>query len=329
EVWYDDAGNVEKTVAMSALDGGFVRVVDQSYRELAFQDPRSHTLAVVAENGALLAGFSYGPYGELLRQVGPGSDDYLRRFNGKEWDETSGLSYYGYRYYDERTLTWTQADPKYRWTPDLDRRHPHYAALYQFAAGNPVRNVDPNGLQPKDPHKLGWLYEWWLWFVGKGRKWAPPAIHPEDGPEEVPRITEKAGQEEEEKRRGERDADNQEQPDPPEEKPAESSAPRVGDQYDGSGSFRRPTGGGSMQCPSACHSPEGRFWPTVQGNPQAKPGVWGTRHTVAVSMMVAPIALPAAVGKVGAVATGVGGAVSAFFGGGTVAIAPLVNAYAR
>lgn len=149
EIWYDGGGNVEKTVATAALDGAMVRVVDRDHHELVFQDPRLHAIATIGDDGAMLAGFSYGPYGELLRAFGSETEDHLRRFNGKQWDATSGLAYYGYRYYDEASLTWTQSDPKYRWSADAADVRPRHASLYAFSNGNPVGMVDPNGLQPK------------------------------------------------------------------------------------------------------------------------------------------------------------------------------------
>ncbi len=145
EIWYNGIGDVEKTVATAAIDGAVVRIVDRNHRELVFQDPRSHAIATIGENGEMLAGFSYGPYGELLREFGSESEDHLRRFNGKQWDATSGLSYYGYRYYDEASLTWTQADPKYRWAQDSAELQPQRSMLYAFSGNNPVRRVDPDG----------------------------------------------------------------------------------------------------------------------------------------------------------------------------------------
>ena len=150
EIWYDGGGGVEKTIATTAIDGAAVRIVDQDHREFVFQDPRSHMIATFSETGALLAGFTYGPYGELLREYGSETGEHLRRFNGKEWDETSGLSYYGYRYYDEASLTWTQADPKYRWAVDNNLLEPRRAALYAFSNGNPVSLVDPDGHDAKN-----------------------------------------------------------------------------------------------------------------------------------------------------------------------------------
>jgi RHS repeat-associated protein len=110
----------------------------------SFQDPTG------ALDYNLDVGYQYGPFGEILEvKEFPGAttsaEDYTERFNGKELDEASGLSYYGYRYYDPLSLTWNRADPLYRFVPDADLFDPRRAGLYHFNLNNPVRNLDPDG----------------------------------------------------------------------------------------------------------------------------------------------------------------------------------------
>jgi RHS repeat-associated protein len=96
-------------------------------------------------NHALLARYSYGPFGELLASGEDDADQFHRLFNGKEHDQLTSLSYYGYRFYDRLTLTWTQADPLYRFVPDLAWDEPRRANLYSFSLNNPLRYIDPDG----------------------------------------------------------------------------------------------------------------------------------------------------------------------------------------
>jgi RHS repeat-associated protein len=148
ELWYNDAGQVEKTVSVAALGSSLVRIEDGQARGV-FQDARGDILVSTdQESGELLAGFSYGPFGEVLEQIGADNEEYLERFNGKEFDETSGLSYYGYRYYDDHSLVWTQADPLYRFAPDIALGAPRRMKTYAFTLNNPMRFVDPDGLAP-------------------------------------------------------------------------------------------------------------------------------------------------------------------------------------
>ncbi|WP_436497241.1 RHS repeat-associated core domain-containing protein [Actinokineospora sp. HUAS TT18] len=92
---------------------------------------------------------SYGPYGELLTQLtnaGTPASKYPTEFNGKNYDATGGLHYYGYRNYDPLTLSWTSSDPLYRYAPDLNQTNPRAANLYTYTDNNPTNRHDPNGL---------------------------------------------------------------------------------------------------------------------------------------------------------------------------------------
>ncbi|MBK8255483.1 MAG: hypothetical protein IPK82_22830 [Polyangiaceae bacterium] len=154
EIWYDDAGDVTDSFAYASISGQSVRIKNGTALEHQINDVRGHLVASIADDGSLNAGFRYGPYGEILDEIGPASEDLLKRFNGKEYDETSGLSYYGYRYYDERSLVWTQADPLYRFVPDKGMYEPRKGNLYSFVLGNPVRLVDPDGREPESHYNM-------------------------------------------------------------------------------------------------------------------------------------------------------------------------------
>ncbi len=118
--------------------------------EASFHNGLQHMMGAVDwETGVVNASFVYGPYGELLESVGSETEEHLRRFNGKESDQLSRLSYYGYRYYDGSSLTWTQADPLYLFAPDLGFAEPRRMALYSFSLNNPVRYFDPDGREAK------------------------------------------------------------------------------------------------------------------------------------------------------------------------------------
>ena len=119
--------------------------------EASFHNGLSHLMGAVDwDSGVVNAAFVYGPYGEVLESIGTETDDHLRRFNGKEADQLSKLSYYGYRYYDELSLSWTQADPLYLFLPDIAASTPREMTLYAFSLNNPVRYMDPDGRQAED-----------------------------------------------------------------------------------------------------------------------------------------------------------------------------------
>jgi RHS repeat-associated protein len=118
--------------------------------ELTYHGVLGSLLAVLDRDGAAVARFSYGPYGEVLASDGDETARYRQRFNAKEVDAVTGLSYYGHRYHDRLSLDWTQADPSYRFTPELAFDEPRRVNPYAFALRNPLRMVDPDGRDPND-----------------------------------------------------------------------------------------------------------------------------------------------------------------------------------
>jgi RHS repeat-associated protein len=114
--------------------------------EYLFNGVLGNLLVTTDESGKGTARFGYGPYGEVLYSEGAKSASFDHRFNGKAHDATTGLRYYGFRYYDPLLLNWTQADPLYRTAPDAPLAEPLRASLYAFSLNNPNAYVDPDGL---------------------------------------------------------------------------------------------------------------------------------------------------------------------------------------
>ncbi len=86
--------------------------------EYQFHGLASNTLAAVASDGTVNTSFVYAPYGEVVEATdggggaGAGKDAHRRRITDKYVDEIGGLTYFGARYYDGVSLTWTQGDPR-------------------------------------------------------------------------------------------------------------------------------------------------------------------------------------------------------------------------
>ena len=80
---------------------------------------------------------AYLPYGELLVDEHSSSEDLPYKFNGKQFDEETGLYYYGARYMNPMTSLWYGVDP-------LAEK---YVATggYVYTLDNPVRLIDPDG----------------------------------------------------------------------------------------------------------------------------------------------------------------------------------------
>lgn len=58
-------------------------------------------------------------------------------FNAKEFDEETGLYYYGARYYDSRLSLWMSTDP-------LEEKYPNISS-YCYSNNNPIKYIDPDG----------------------------------------------------------------------------------------------------------------------------------------------------------------------------------------
>ena len=80
---------------------------------------------------------AYLPYGELLVDEHSSREELPYKFNGKQFDNETGLYYYGARYLNPITSLWYGVDP-------LAEK---YVATggYVYTLDNPVRLIDPNG----------------------------------------------------------------------------------------------------------------------------------------------------------------------------------------
>ncbi len=100
-------------------------------------------VAVTDENGAVVERSEYYPYGELRYQLGA-TQDY--GFTGKEKDHSSGLIYFGARYYDPQLGRWTAADPAFAQLDDNSLEHTVEGSdVYGFNRGNPTNRIDRDG----------------------------------------------------------------------------------------------------------------------------------------------------------------------------------------
>jgi RHS repeat-associated protein len=156
EAHYDPAGTPTQAYAHVTMGTPVARLDRHSDAaatvEYQFHGLANNTLAAIDQStGATNASFVYAPFGELVEATddgGPaaGIAKHRRRMNDKFVDEIGDLAYYGARYYDSTSMSWTQADPLYQFFPDVAiGSTPRRANLYQFSLNNPLRYVDPDG----------------------------------------------------------------------------------------------------------------------------------------------------------------------------------------
>jgi RHS repeat-associated protein len=114
--------------------------------------------------GQLYEHIEYTPYGELwIERTTNANNKTPYRFTGKEFDEETGLYYYGARYLDPRTSRWISTDPamgEYIPGAPIDdearKRNGNLPGMggvynyinlhtYHYAGNNPVKLTDPTG----------------------------------------------------------------------------------------------------------------------------------------------------------------------------------------
>jgi RHS repeat-associated protein len=103
------------------------------------------------------ARYLYDPYGRLLSRSGPLADANVRLFSGKEYHASSGLFYYGLRWYDPNLQRFINRDP-------IGERGG--INLYTYVQNSPENYVDPFGLDlgdwydPKSYLNSGFVEGW-------------------------------------------------------------------------------------------------------------------------------------------------------------------------
>ena len=102
-------------------------------------------------DGEVVQHIEYVPFGEVFVEERNNIWNTPYLFNAKEFDEETGLYYYGARYYDPRVSLWISTDR-------FEEKYPNVTA-YSFTANNPMKFLDINGdsLRIEDK-KLSLLY---------------------------------------------------------------------------------------------------------------------------------------------------------------------------
>ncbi|AVR98215.1 NBR1-Ig-like domain-containing protein [Pseudoduganella armeniaca] len=101
-------------------------------------------IASTDAQGTLLWKQNYLPYGETLNTL-PAATTNNIGFAGKPFDQNTGLSYMGARYYDPALGRFAAIDPV-----GFDPENIHSFNRYAYANNNPYKFVDPDGHSPVD-----------------------------------------------------------------------------------------------------------------------------------------------------------------------------------
>lgn len=113
-------------------------------------DALGSVVAASNDQGALLWRKQYSPYGV---QIDSDDDDEAQSYTGKQHDTSTGLTYYGARYYDPEIGRFMGADPAS--VLGHIESNPMMFNRYAYANNNPYRYVDPDGRIALIPWVIG------------------------------------------------------------------------------------------------------------------------------------------------------------------------------
>ena len=100
----------------------------------------------VSNTGNVVQSMDYYPFGAQFCDGSTDNNFQSRRYNGKEFDKMHGLNTYDYgaRQYNPVTARWDRVDP-------LCEKY-YSVSPYVYCMNNPIRFIDPDGLEWKDIH---------------------------------------------------------------------------------------------------------------------------------------------------------------------------------
>jgi RHS repeat-associated protein len=99
---------------------------------------RGDVVGLTTHNSTLTTRYEYTAFGQPLANIQDETTNVRQpRFSSKEYDTRSGLSYYGFRYYDADSGRWMTKDPGFI----VDAM-----GLYNFCMANPINDADFYGL---------------------------------------------------------------------------------------------------------------------------------------------------------------------------------------
>ena len=125
---------------------GYGYIPNDTTKEETFfyhSDHLGSTSYITDDKGNITQYDAYLPYGELLVDEHSSSEELPYKFNGKQFDDETGLYYYGARYMDPKISMWLGVDP-------LREKYPSVTG-YCYTMDNPIGLMDPTGMAPKYP----------------------------------------------------------------------------------------------------------------------------------------------------------------------------------
>ncbi|WP_308339748.1 RHS repeat-associated core domain-containing protein, partial [Prevotella histicola] len=119
---------------------GYGYILNDTTREETFfyhSDHLGSTSYITDDKANITQYDAYLPYGELLVDEHSSSEDLPYKFNGKQFDDETGLYYYGARYMNPVTSLWYGVDP-------LAEKY-QFLGSYVYCSANPIKIIDVDG----------------------------------------------------------------------------------------------------------------------------------------------------------------------------------------
>lgn len=116
--------------------GGLLEISQDTQLNYPLFDGKGNVVSLLDQNQNLAAMYTYDPFGVPL--VKSGQVDQPYRFSTKRYDEATGLSYFGHRYFSPTLGRWLSQDPIGYKGGDSN--------FYGYVQNNPINFIDPRGL---------------------------------------------------------------------------------------------------------------------------------------------------------------------------------------
>ena len=141
------AANIAKA---KAINGNFKE--NDDYEKMQFYYHPDHLGSsnyITNLDGEVVQRIEYVSFGEVFIEERNNVWNTPYLFNAKEFDEETGMYYYGARYYESRLSLWMSTDP-------LEEEYPNITT-YGFCHNNPLILIDPDGMGDYFNEKGIWL----------------------------------------------------------------------------------------------------------------------------------------------------------------------------
>ena len=139
--------------AMARIDGNFKP--NDDYEKLQFYyhpDHLGNSSYITNLDGEVVQHIEYVPFGEVFIEERNNTWNTPYLFNAKEYDEETGMYYYGARYYEPRISLWMSTDPKEETCPDI--------SSYTYCHNSPINLLDIDGMDDYKINQIGQITFW-------------------------------------------------------------------------------------------------------------------------------------------------------------------------